>query len=216
MNHLRLKKAFKVCWLFVGIFAIIYSLKNDYKYIFTLLSALLSVSIIPYLVLLKRNLKISKTLFKYRFFWFYPLITLTGVSIFSSLRFLLRNENPNEKVILIALGISLLIGSIWGIKEYLKVRGKKSENELFEHVDMIDSEYNTQMSGVLALNTTHEISFYQKNLEIFKINKIDIKNIYVNIENKLFPTHFLIELNNGLTYGFDSQFPHVWEKELLK
>lgn len=211
-----MKKVVKVSWLIIGIFAIIYSLKNDYKYMFTLLSALICFSIIPYIILLKRNLKISKFFFNNRFFWFYPLLTFFGISIFSSLRFLLRNENPNEKAILIVFGTSLLIGIIWGIKEYLKVRSKKSGNELFEYVDLVDSKYDTEMSGVLTLNNTSEISFYEKNLEIFKVKKADVKNVNVNIENKFFPTHFLIELKNGMTYSFDSEFPYVWKKELLK
>ena len=211
-----MKKTLKISWLIIGTFAIIYSLKNDYKYIFTILSALICFSIIPYIILLKRNLKISKFLFNIRFFWFYPLITLFGVLIFSSLRFLLRDENPNNKAILIIFGTSLLIGIIWGIKEFLKIKSKKSENELYESVDLVNSEYDTEMSGILTLNKSNEISFYEKNLEIFKINTSDIKNLKVNIENKFFPTHFLIELNNGMTYGFDSEFPFVWKKEILK
>ncbi len=211
-----MKKTLKISWLIIGTFAIIYSLKNDYKYIFTILSALICFSIIPYIILLKRNLKISKFLFNIRFFWFYPLITLFGVLIFSSLRFLLRDENPNNKAILIVFGTSLLIGIIWGIKEFLKIKSKKSENELYESVDLVNSEYDTEMSGILTLNKSNEISFYEKNLEIFKINTSDIKNLKVNIENKFFPTHFLIELNNGMTYGFGSEFPFVWKKEILK
>jgi|TARA_B110000971_G_scaffold94613_1_gene97304 hypothetical protein len=211
-----MKKISKISGLIIGSTAIIYSLNNDYKYIFTLLSALICFGIIPFVILLKRNLRISKYLFKKRFFWFYPLIVFTSVLLFSTLRFLMRGESPSLEATLIVFGTSLLIGIIWGFKEYLKVKSSRKNNELVESVYLVNEKYDTEKTGVLTLSQTKEVSFFEKKVEIFKMKTIEIKNVVVNLENKFFPTHFLIEFKDGKIYQFDSEFPYVWKNELLK
>lgn len=211
-----MKKALKISYLFIGVFAIIYSLKNDYKYIFTLLSAVICFSIIPFIILLKRNLKISKTLFNTRFLWLYTLIILLSIFLFSTLKFLMRGENLSKTGILIILGLSLLIGIIWGFIEFLKVKNKKDGNELFESLDLVNNNQDTEMSGILTLTKTNEVSFYEKNVEVYKIKTSEIKNVVVHTEYKLFPTHFLIALENGKTFRFNSEFPYVWKSEIQK
>jgi FlaA1/EpsC-like NDP-sugar epimerase len=211
-----MKKILKISWLIIGIIAIIYSLNKDYKYIFTLLSVLICFSIIPFVILLKRNLRISKYLFKKRFFWLYPSIVFISVLLFSTSKYLMRGESPSLKATLFVFGISLLVGIVWGFKEYLKIKNDKKDNELVESVDLVNDEYDTEKSGILTLSQSKEVSFFEKNVEIFKVQTVEIKEIVVNLENKFFPTHFLIEFKNGKIYQFDSEFPYVWKNELLK
>ena len=128
----------------------------------------------------------------------------------------MRGESPSLEATLIVFGTSLLIGIIWGFKEYLKVKSSRKNNELVESVYLVNEKYDTEKTGVLTLSQTKEVSFFEKKVEIFKMKTIEIKNVVVNLENKFFPTHFLIEFKDGKIYQFDSEFPYVWKNELLK
>ncbi len=82
--------------------------------------------------------------------------------------------------------------------------------------ERVSTQSNTIAWDILALSQNKEISFFEKNIEIFKVKTVEIQNIVVNLENKFFPTHFIIEFKNGKIYQFDSEFPYVWKNELLK
>ena len=63
---------FKTITLILGILIVVYNLYSNSNYIFTLLRVFIIISLVPWLILLARNIKFSGWLFKKRFYWFYP------------------------------------------------------------------------------------------------------------------------------------------------
>ncbi len=212
-----MKKHLKTVFLIFGIFAILYSLNNDYSYAYTLLSALLCGILIPNFLIIKRNLKLSTPFFKYRFYWIYPMILFFSLSLFVTFKLLLTDEGAIDLILfLILLTTSLIIGLIWGVKERTKLKDQLVRSEYVEYVDLMNEEFDREKEGVLSLEPNLELSFVEKGKELFRFKKSEIHNVTINLEYRLFPTHLTIELKNGTRYLLDSEYPFVWKRELTK
>jgi len=206
----------KIIFLPLGIIAIFYSLSNDTKYIYTLISAIISLALIVLFLTFIRNVTLPKQLFRNRFFWYNPLIILSSVALFSTLKYLLKDVHLNSPVILYAALTGYLIGLIWGYREYTRIKKYNKENCLVEYIEMINIESNQENKGILVLNKDQNICFVEKDVYLFKFKKSEIKRIEIKKEYLIFPTSLNIETTNGINYDLISEFPYVWKKELLK
>lgn len=209
-----MKKYLKIARLVIGVIALVYSLVNDYKYIYTLISVLVVMSIIPYLLLIMRNLKISTSVYKNRFFWLYPLIVFFSLVLFITLKFLFPNKVPLLIIALIVISTSLVVGFIWGYLEKRKLKGLNQNNFLTEYVNLLNDDFDTIEQGILTLDYADKISFITKSSTLFDFGKSEIENVLVEVVYKIFPVSFSIQLKDGKLYHFDGEFPFLWQQVL--
>ncbi len=162
-----------------------------------------------------RNLKLSTSYFQKRFFWIQPFLLITALYIYGGIKFLTNTQNkPFFKLFIIFGVIGLVGGLIWAFRNYLKIPKKYRNTTLAENLNKTNSELDTENEGLLLLDKK-EVSFVQEEKIVLKFNKTDIKKVVVEVENKIFPIYFSIELYNGTTHYFVSDFPYVWQRELL-
>ncbi len=211
-----MKKHLKKICVALGIFAIIYSVINDVNYIFNLLNAIICLVLISVFVLVIRNLRVSKTLFGYRFVWFYPLITFFSLTLYIGLKLLFNGGVFGEEHFLSILIIGFVVGEIWGFTEWRHITSLNDLDELSEYVAWVDSEFNTKKKGVLSLLPDKSIHFVVAGEKELVLLHSDIQKIHIKKEYLIFPSSLSILLKDGTSYFFESEFPYVWAHEIAK
>jgi len=199
---------FKTITLILGILIIVYNLYSNSNYIFTLLRVFIIISLVPWLILLARNIKFSGWLFKKRFYWFYPTTFFIVFALSGLMNSINKPDFISLNLILIVLGVSTTMGLIWGIIEKFRTK-KYADAQIAENLDLLDDEADNDQNGVLMLKQD-ELIFKVKNQVIFQFKKSEIDDLKVVVENKIFPVCLEIKNTNGLTYQLNSQFPYVW------
>ena len=199
---------FKTITLILGILIVVYNLYSNSNYIFTLLRVFVILSLVPWLILLSRNIKFSGWLFKNRFYWFYPTTFFIVFGLSGLMNSINKPDFISLNLILIVLGVSTTMGLIWGIIEKFRTK-KYSDAQIAENLDLLDDEADNDQNGVLMLKQD-ELIFKVKNQVIFQFKKSEIDDLKVVVENKIFPVCLEIKNTNGLTYQLNSQFPYVW------
>lgn len=212
---MRGKLPLKIILLFVCGIIVIYSVFTIDGYLIRILVTFIGMSLVPYFILLMRNVKMPDWLFKNRFFWFYPTIILFAFSIIGGLNAIINLELPPFDKALICFVIALLSGFVWGAIERFRENKYLSKESLCETVDLVTEDFDTVDRGVLVKNQNHHFTFKKKGETIFEFNNTDIKTVSIQKEYKLFPIMLKVELYNGEKYDFDSQFPFVWKKLLI-
>ncbi len=210
-----IRKIFGKYSLGVSILIVICCIYRDYKFIYSILGVILSLCTVTFLMMISKNLKLSNQLFKKRFFLFQPLFTLVGVWSYLSIK-ILTDESSKSTIELIAIitVIGLVIGLIWGYRDFIKIPKKYRNNKLVENLDKVDKYFDTENEGILILNDKNEVCFIEEEKVLLKFHKSDIQKVSVEVENKIFPISVSVELQDGKVHYFDSEFPYVWEREL--
>jgi len=153
--------------------------------------------------------------FRYRFYWFYPLILLFAFSIFGMISLLIKTELPSLSKVLGGFIIAFSVGLIWGITERFRERKHLSNDSLCETVELLTDDLDTYNSGILIIHKNQKLTFKDKNNIIFELLLSEIKNVNIKKEYRIFPLMLTIKFNNGEEYNFESQFPFVWKNLLL-
>ncbi len=210
-----LSKIFGRYSIYIAIPIIAYCFYNDYyDFMYKVLGIILALASITFLMMILGNLKLSKQLFQKRFFWIQPFLLLTALFIYGGIRFLTVNQHKSFQFLIILGIIGLVGGLIWAFRSYFKIPKKYRNTTLAENLDKTNSELDTENEGLLILDK-NEISFIQEEKIILKFYKSNIKKVVVEVENKFFPIYFMVELHDGTIHYFDSDFPYVWQRELL-
>lgn len=211
---MRGKLPIKIILLFVSGIIVIYSVFKIDGYLIRILVTFIGMSLVPYFVLLVRNVKMCNWLFKNRFYWFYPTIILFAFSVIGSLNAIINLEIPPLNKTSFGFAIALIIGIVWGAIERFREHKYLSNTILCETIDLVTEDFDTINRGVFVKNENSNFTFKKKGETIFEFNKTDVKTVNILKEYSIFPIMLKVELHNGEKYDFDSQFPYVRKKLL--